>query len=66
MQKEKCWIRWQNAKQVTIRTNLSKVVTGINLTNFVALSGIWTQTDNLQGDLGVLVLVVYLKQAEAP
>jgi len=30
------------------------------------MSGIRTQTDNLQGDLGVLVLVVYLKQAETP
>ena len=33
----------------------------INLTNFFALPGIRTQTDHLQGDLGVLVLVVYLK-----
>jgi len=55
-----------NAKQVTMRTHLSKVVTVINLTNLFALSGIRTQTDNLQGDLGVLVSVVYLKQAETP
>jgi len=33
----------------------------INLTNFFALPGIRTQTDHLQGDLDVLVLVVYLK-----
>jgi len=55
-----------NAKEVTIRTHLSKVVTGITLTNFFALSGIRTQTDDVQGDLGVHVLVVYLKQAETP
>ena len=33
----------------------------INLTNFFALRGIRTQTDHLQGYLGVLVLVAYLK-----
>ena len=33
----------------------------INLTNFFALPGIRTQTDHLQGYLGVLVLVAYLK-----
>jgi len=37
-----------NAKQLTTRTHLSKVV--INLTNFFALPGIRTQIDHLQGD----------------
>ena len=32
-----------------------------NLTNLFALPGTRTQTDHIQGDLGVLVLVVYLK-----
>jgi len=54
-----------NAKQVTIRTHLSKVVTGINLTNFLPCLGIEPRL-SLQGDLGVHVLVVYLKQAETP
>jgi len=49
-----------NAKQLTTRTHLSKVV--INLTNFFALPGIRTETDHLQGDLGVVVLVVYSKR----
>jgi len=43
----------------TTRTHLNTVV--INLINFFGLPGIRTQTDHLQGDLGVLVLVVYLK-----
>ena len=38
---------------------MSKVV--FNSTNFFAQPRIRTQTDHLHGDLGVLVLVVYLK-----
>ena len=49
----------QNIENNSTRTQLSKVV--INLTNFFALPGIRTKTVHLQGDLGVLVLVVYLK-----
>jgi len=49
-----------NPKQVTTKTYLSKVV--VNLINFFAMPGIRTQTNHLQGDLGVFVLVVDLQE----